>query len=96
MLSAVGVIFSPAMQEMMDAPQDVLPLATVYIRIYFSGAVFTIVYNFGAAILRAVGDTKTPLYFLIISGVLKVILNLFFLAVCKLGVAGVAIASILS
>ena len=96
LLSVVGVIFSPAMLEMMDTPQDVLPLATVYIRIYFSGAVFTVVYNFGAAILRAVGDTKTPLYFLLISGVLKVLLNLLFLAACKLGVAGVAIATILS
>jgi len=95
-LSVVGVIFSPAMLKMMDTPQDVLPLATVYIRIYFSGVVFTVVYNFGAAILRAVGDTKTPLYFLLISGVLKVILNLLFLAVCKLGVTGVAIATILS
>lgn len=96
MLSVVGVIFSPAMLKTMDTPQDVLPLASVYIRIYFSGVIFTIVYNFGAAILRAVGDTKTPLYFLIISGILKVILNLFFLAACKLGVAGVAVASILS
>ena len=95
-LSVVGTIFSPTMLKMMDTPQDVLPLATVYIRIYFSGVIFTVVYNFGAAILRAVGDTKTPLYFLIISGILKVILNLFFLAVCKLGVAGVAIATILS
>lgn len=81
---------------MMGTPKDVLPLASVYMRIYFSGIVFTIVYNFCTAILRAAGDTKTPLYFLMIAGALNVALNVFFVAVCKLDVAGVAIATILS
>lgn len=69
-LSIVGAIFSPALLELMSTPADVLPLASVYMRIYFSGIVFTIVYNFCTAILRATGDTKSPLYFLMIAGVL--------------------------
>lgn len=95
-LSVVGAVFSPALLELMDTPTDVLPLAAVYMRIYFAGIVFTVVYNFCAAILRATGDTKTPLYFLMIAGVLKVALTVFVVAVCKMDVAGVALATVLS
>lgn len=96
LLSVVGAIFSPTLLEWMNTPADVLPLASLYMQIYFSGIVFTIVYNFCTAILRAAGDTKTPLYFLIVAGILKVVLNVFVVAVCKLDVAGVALATILS
>lgn len=96
LLSVIGAIYSPALLELMNTPSEVLPLASVYMRIYFSGIVFTIVYNFCTAILRAAGDTKTPLYFLMIAGILKVVLNVFVVAVCKMDVAGVALATILS
>ena len=65
-------------------------------RIYFVGMPFIILYNFGAAVLRAIGDTRRPLYCLIVSGVLNVVLNLFFVCVCKLGVAGVGMATVIS
>ena len=80
---------------------DVLPgkcdwLASVYLRIYFIGMPATMVYNFGSAILRAKGDTQRPLYFLLAAGVLNVVLNLFFVIVCRLDVAGVAMATSVS
>ena len=95
-LSVSGAIFSPELLKVMDTPEDVLPLSSIYVRIYFMGSIFVVVYNFCAAILRATGDTKTPLYFLIISGILKVLLNIFFVAVCKLDVVGVALSTVLS
>ena len=63
-VSVVGVVASPALLKLLKTPADVLPLSSLYMRIYFSGILFTGLYNFGTAILRAVGDTKTPLYFL--------------------------------
>ena len=95
-LSVVGIIFSPALLRMMHTPKDVLPLASVYMQIYLSGILFSSVYNFGTAILRAIGDTKTPLYFLTIAGVLNIILNMFFVSVLHMDVAGVAIATVIS
>ena len=80
----------------MGTPDDVIGLSTIYMRIYFCGMPFFMLYNYGAAILRAVGDTKRPLIFLIISGCINALLNLFFVIVCKLGVAGVAIGTIVS
>ena len=80
----------------MGTPDDVIGLSTIYMRIYFCGMPFFMLYNYGAAILRAVGDTKRPLIFLIISGCINAMLNLFFVIVCKLGVAGVAIGTIVS
>ena len=91
-----GAIFAPKMLELINVPDDVLPLASLYLRIYFVGMPATVVYNFGAAILRAVGDTKHPLYYLSLAGVINIVCNLFFVCVCKLDVAGVAIASALS
>lgn len=96
LLTGVGELIAPAVLRMVGTPDDVLPLAEVYLRIYFSGMVFFLVYNFGAAILRAKGDSKRPLYALIASGVLNVVLNLIFVIVFGLGVAGVAIATVLS
>ena len=80
----------------MGTPEDVLGQAALYMRIYFVGMPAMMLYNFGAAILRSVGDTKRPLYFLTIAGVVNVILNLFFVIVFHLGVAGVAIATVIS
>ena len=80
----------------MDTPDDVIDLSTLYMRIYFLGMPFFMLYNYGAAILRAVGDTKRPLVFLIISGCANALLNLFFVIVCHLSVAGVGIGTVIS
>ena len=80
----------------MQTPANVLDLATLYLRIYFLGMTATMVYNFGSALLRAKGDTQRPLYFLSLAGVVNIILNLFFVIVMKLDVAGVAIATVIS
>ena len=81
---------------LMGAPKDIIHLATLYLRIYFLGMPFFMLYNYGAAILRAVGDTKRPLLFLIISGAVNAALNLFLVIVFCMGVAGVAIATVFS
>lgn len=91
-----GAVTAPRLLHFISVPDDVLPLASLYLRIYFIGIPATVVYNFGAAILRAVGDTKNPLYFLTGAGILNVICNLIFVKVFLLDVAGVAIASALS
>lgn len=92
----VGLLFSKAALGLMDTPGDVIGQAALYMRIYFAGMPFFMLYNYGAAILRAVGDTKRPLFFLIISGALNIVLNLFFVIVLRLGVAGVAIATVIA
>lgn len=92
----VGIFFSRPALELMDTPSDVIELATLYMRIYFVGMPFFMLYNYGAAILRAVGDTKRPLIFLIISGVVNACLNLLLVIEFKMDVAGVAIATVIS
>ena len=92
----LGFFLSTPMLELMGTPDDVLRLASLYLRIYFIGIPGALIYNFAAAILRAYGDTKRPLLFLAVSGVLNVFLNLFFVIVCRLDVAGVAIATVIS
>ena len=92
----VGILLARPMLEMMGTPEDVIDLSVLYMRIYFVGMPAFMMYNFGAAILRATGDTKRPLYFLTLSGVVNVVLNLFFVIVFHMGVAGVALATIIS
>lgn len=92
----IGCFLAKPMLNLMGSPADVIDQATLYVRIYFAGMPAMMLYNFGAAILRSVGDTKRPLYFLAISGVLNVLLNLFLVIVCHMGVAGVAIATVAS
>ena len=92
----VGVAASRPMLSLMGTPDDVIDQAALYLRIYFVGAPSLLVYNFGAAILRAVGDTRRPLYFLTLAGIINVVLNLVFVIVFSLGVAGVALATIIS
>ena len=92
----VGILLARPMLEMMGTPEDVINLSVLYMRIYFVGMPAFMMYNFGAAILRAIGDTKRPLYFLTLSGVVNVVLNLFFVIVFHMGVAGVALATIIS
>ena len=95
-LTVVGVFGSKYILQLMQAPKDVLDLATIYLRIYFSGITATVIYNFGASILRAKGDTKRPLYILTIAGIINVVLNLIFVICFGKGVAGVAWATVIS
>ena len=95
-LLLVGVIFSPIFLTWTGTPENVIGESALYMRVYFLGMPFVLVYNFGAAILRAIGDTRRPMVYLSISGVLNVLLNLFFVIVVKIGVAGVALATICS
>ena len=95
-LTVIGLLLSRQMLELMGSPEDVIDLAAVYLRIYFCGMPGNMLYNFGAAILRAQGDTKRPLYFLTAAGVINVLLNLVFVIVLQMGVAGVALATIIS
>ncbi len=95
-LTIFGLIFTKQILTWMKTPEDVFPLATRYLKIYFCGIVSVMVYNFCNSILRAVGDTKRPLFYLAIAGVVNVILNLFFVIVCNLDVSGVALATIIS
>ena len=92
----VGLFFSRLALEIMGTPSDVIDQATLYMRIYFLGMPFFMLYNYGAAILRAVGDTKRPLIFLIISGAVNACLNMLLVIVFHLDVAGVAIATVTS
>lgn len=95
-LSFIGWFFSKPILILMGTPDDVLDLAVLYIRVYFLGMPGFLLYNFGSAVLRAIGDTRRPLYFLFTAGVLNVLLNVFFIVVCHMDVDGVALATIIS
>lgn len=95
-LIVVGVLLADPLLRLMDTPDDVLPLAVLYMQIFFVGMPATLLYNFGSAILRAVGDTRRPLYFLMMAGVINVILNLIFVIHFHMDVAGVALATVTS
>ena len=96
LLSIIGVFFAPTFLVWMGTPENVLPLSSVYMRYYFAGMVFNMVYNFSASILRAAGETKLPLYFLTIAGVVNVGLNIIFVTQFNMNVAGVALATTIS
>lgn len=95
-MTAVGVTFAVPILKLMQAPNEVLTLASVYLKIYFGGITATMIYNFGSALLRAVGDTQRPLYILFLAGIINVILNLIFVIIFHLDVAGVAWATVIS
>ena len=95
-LTLIGATLARQLLELISSPEDVIDLATVYLRIYFFGMPANMLYNFGAAILRSQGDTQRPLYYLTIAGVVNVLLNLFFVVVLQISVAGVALATIIS
>lgn len=92
----VGLFVSKPALTLMGTPDDVINQSVLYMRIYFAGMPFMMSYNFGSAVLRAVGDTKRPLYFLLVAGVVNVLLNLLFVIVFQMGVAGVATATVVS
>ena len=95
-MTFVGVAFAVPILKLMQAPQEVLVLASIYLKIYFGGITATMIYNFGSALLRAVGDTQRPLYILFLAGIINVILNLIFVIDFHLDVAGVAWATVIS
>ena len=95
-MAFVGVLFAKGALELMGTPDDVISQSTLYMRIYFMGMPFFMLYNYGAAILRAIGDTKRPLIFLIISGIANAALNMILVILFHMGVAGVAIGTIIS
>lgn len=92
----LGIGLSRPLLQMMDTPEDVIDHSVLYMRIIFAGMPASMLYNFGSAVLRAVGDTKRPLYFLLTAGVINVVLNLFFVIVLHMEVAGVALATVIS
>jgi putative MATE family efflux protein len=95
-LTLVGVTCSRTFLSLMDTPDDVIGLSATYMRIYFCGITASMIFNFGAAILRAAGDTKSPLYYLTSAGIVNVILNIIFVRVFNMNVAGVALATTVS
>ena len=95
-LTVVGVLFSETFLRLMDTHPDQLNLAASYMRIYFCGTIASMLYNFGSAILRAAGDTKSPLYYVTAAGFLNIFLNLIFVIAFKMNVAGVALATVIS
>ena len=95
-LLILGIAIAQPVLRAMDVPEHVLPLAVKYLRVYFLGMPFLMIYNFGSAILRSVGDTRRPLYALTIAGVLNIGLNMLFVAVFKMSVVGVAIATVVA
>ena len=96
LITVIGILISRPILLAMGSPAEVIGLSTLYMKIYFLGAPSLLIYNLGSAILRAIGDTRRPLYYLVISGIINVILNLFFVIVLHLDVAGVAIATVIS
>lgn len=96
LVMAVGVIFSPQILLLIKTPQKVLPSSTLYFRIYFCGSLFNVLYNTGAGIFQAVGDSRHPLYYLIASSIINVALDFLFVAGFGLGIGGAALATIIS
>ncbi|WP_028516485.1 MATE family efflux transporter [Ruminococcus flavefaciens] len=96
LLTVIGVFFSETFLRLMNTHPDQLKLAASYLRIYFCGTIASMIYNFGSAILRAAGDTKSPLYYLTAAGILNVVLNLIFVIAFRMNVAGVALATVIS
>lgn len=95
-IMVLGIWLAPAMLMAMDTPADVLDLSVIYIRIYFAGIIGNLIYNMGAAILRAVGDTRRPLFFLIASCLVNIVLDVIFVVGLHMGVMGAALAKIIS
>lgn len=95
-LTLIGVLLADKMLLLMKTPAEVLELSALYLRIYFCGMIAMMIYNFGSSILRSKGDTKRPLYYLTFAGVVNVLLNLLFVIVLKMDVAGVALATVIS
>lgn len=95
-LAVLGIVLARPLLRLMDTPEDVIEYSVLYMRIYFLGMPVMLLFNFGSAILRAIGDTRRPLFYLVTAGVINVCLNLCFVIVFHMGVAGVALATVIS
>ena len=95
-VTVIGILFAEPLLRMMGTPENVLPLSALYMKIYFGGMIFTMVYNFCASILRAAGDSKSPLIFLALAGTVNVVLNVIFVTAFHMNVEGVALATVAS
>ena len=95
-LSVIGVLLTPQILRWMDTPEEVLPNSIIYFRVYFMGSLSVVMYNVGASILQSVGDSRSPMRYLITASILNVILDLWFIAGLHMGVGGAALATILS
>lgn len=95
-MMVLGLTLSPWALRAMGTPEEVLDYALTYIRIYFCGTIFSLIYNMGSSILRAVGDSRRPLYFLIVCSLANLFLDILFVVKMKMGVAGVGVATVLS
>ncbi len=95
-LTIIGVLLAHPLLELMGTPEDVIEHSVLYMRLYFCGMIGTLVYNFGGAVLRGIGDTRRPLYILFAAGVVNVVFNMLFVIVLDMGVAGVALATAIS
>lgn len=96
LVGVIGFVFSPLILKAMDSPGDIIGKSTIYLRIIFMGMPANMLYNFGASMLRATGETKKPLYYLSFAGIVNIVLNLIFVIIFKMDVAGVALATITS
>ncbi len=96
LLAIIGIVLARPLLSLMDTPENVIEHSVLYMRIYFMGMPVMLLFNFGSAILRAIGDTRRPLFYLVIAGVINVCLNLIFVIVFHMGVAGVAVATVLA
>ena len=92
----IGILIVPLMLSLMDTPETVIPEATEYLTVYFAGIIGLMVYNMGSGILRAIGDSKRPFYFLVVSAITNIVLDLVFVLVFQMGVAGVALATVIA
>ena len=95
-VTVIGFLFAPNMLKMVNVPAGMFDYSLIYLRIYFIGTVFSLIYNMGTALLRSLGDSKRPLYFLIVSCFVNIVLDLLFVVQFKMGVEGVAIATVIS
>lgn len=95
-LTVIGIICSPLILSLMGTPKDIMHESTLYLQIYFGGVIGIMLYNMGSGILRAIGDSKSPLYFLIVSSIVNIVLDLVFVINFKMGVAGVALATLIA
>lgn len=95
-VTTLGTLLTPWLLQIMNTPEDMMPSSTVYLRIYFMGIIFTLIYNMGSAIMRAAGDSRRPLIYLIVCSVMNIVLDMFMVIVLKMGIAGAAIATVIS
>lgn len=95
-ISVLGIILAPAMLSWMHTPEEIMADSTMYLRIYFAGILFVFIYNMGSSVLRAIGDSKHPLYYLIFCCFMNIVLDIIFVVVFHMGVLGVALATFLS